>query len=638
MKLDKLFKIVLTFVFAIVITNCHLIQPLSVYVHVVRYVHDFFNNTCIIFLHASDNPSETQDLKIGLDLKKLQFQFSGSGIRMAIMSVNVFVAEIGVAYYHIKRPLFVLLNDSDELRQGFADVAGWIDMSYPTWLIFFGNGTKIETYFDTLYIPFDCEFMVAQTQNDITEITEVYRVDRNSSLLTSNFGFISLTEDTDIKRKGLYDRRNNLHGKYLRVGVTHNPSISELIKDDDQNVISVEGYFGVLSELLQQRMNCTMTFYEIDEWDFVLETGKSAGVMSLLGNKTLDLALGPIAITEKRLEVAEFTIPLFVTRYTTYIKRPLESVVKWEGYMAPFKAGIWTAIALIILISSGMISCAKSLSKMWSSHVNDLEHSPSKFNHILLLVFGAFCNQGIQPSLLDPVRIIHLIVHLTAVVVVAAYSAALISFLAVKTISMPFTTMAGLLEDNTYDFAVVANSSEFYFCSTTLDFVVKSIYEKKLRDNSNLPTSYEDGLKRLCKEEKYAFMLPEHQYQIFKSKLDCIIEPLDSTMQASIGMPVSMRSPYRGVINSVLLIIKNGGILQRVLNARFYNVKGISHRDSWVSVEIGDVVVLNVILLLGIILGLLILYVERSFPPKTNDRTINIAKVIKTKAARAKEF
>jgi len=70
---------------------------------------------------------------------------------------------------------------------------------------------------------------------------------------------------------------------------------------------------------------------------------------------------------------------------------------------------------------------------------------------------------GMDQSTLDPVRIVHFVIHLASVVIVAAYSAALISFLAVKTFIMPFTTMDGLLKDKTYRFGVVGDSADFSF-------------------------------------------------------------------------------------------------------------------------------------------------------------------------------
>lgn len=62
---------------------------------------------------------------------------------------------------------------------------------------------------------------------------------------------------------------------------------------------------------------------------------------------------------------------------------------------------------------------------------------------------------------MDPIRMVQLSIHLTAVVVMAAYSAALISFLAIKTFAMPFTTMEGLLADGSYRFAVVGDSADY---------------------------------------------------------------------------------------------------------------------------------------------------------------------------------
>lgn len=55
-------------------------------------------------------------------------------------------------------------------------------------------------------------------------------------------------------------------------------------------------------------------------------------------------------------------------------------------------------------------------------------------------------------------RTIHLITYLTATTILAAYSAALISFLTVKTAYLPFTTMEGLIKDNTYKIGVLTDS------------------------------------------------------------------------------------------------------------------------------------------------------------------------------------
>lgn len=59
-------------------------------------------------------------------------------------------------------------------------------------------------------------------------------------------------------------------------------------------------------------------------------------------------------------------------------------------------------------------------------------------------------------------RMIHLITHLTAIIILASYSAALVSFLTVETVHLPFSTMQGLIDDNTYKMGVFAGSADYY--------------------------------------------------------------------------------------------------------------------------------------------------------------------------------
>lgn len=179
---------------------------------------------------------------------------------------------------------------------------------------------------------------------------------------------------------------------------------------------------------------------------------------------------------------------------------------------------------------------------------------------------------GMDPSLLDPTRMVHLSVHLTAVVVIAAYSAALISYLAIKTFVMPFTTMEGLLEDGTYRFAVTANSADYSFFQVmtdcyiqivrlkqlrlfseqqnTTDKVLRIMFEELLTRETDLPVNYFDGLKRVCREKNYAFMTLDNMASLLQGRVDCTLEPLDVIMQTTIAMAMPFQSPYRGIIDT----------------------------------------------------------------------------------------
>lgn len=146
-------------------------------------------------------------------------------------------------------------------------------------------------------------------------------------------------------------------------------------------------------------------------------------------------------------------------------------------------------------------------------HLHD-DDSPSRFTEILFFITGAFCSQGnfapfsfqinapilklciiffkciiiitkcnilpgMQQSTLDPVRMVHLVTYLTAVIILAAYSAALISFLTVNTFVMPFTTMEGLLKDGSFRCGVIGNSAYYAFLQ-----VVKFFFCHKIKNLS----------------------------------------------------------------------------------------------------------------------------------------------------------
>lgn len=62
-----------------------------------------------------------------------------------------------------------------------------------------------------------------------------------------------------------------------------------------------------------------------------------------------------------------------------------------------------------------------------------------------------------------PSRVVYLTSYVVGYVLVAAYSAALVSFLAVQRDELPFASFEGLLEDGTYKLGVTKGAEVSYF-------------------------------------------------------------------------------------------------------------------------------------------------------------------------------
>jgi hypothetical protein len=69
-----------------------------------------------------------------------------------------------------------------------------------------------------------------------------------------------------------------------------------------------------------------------------------------------------------------------------------------------------------------------------------------------------------------PCRAVYLTSYLVGVVLLAAYSAALISFLAVKRAVMPFETLHEMLGDETYHLDVPSGNELFFFRVSSFQF------------------------------------------------------------------------------------------------------------------------------------------------------------------------
>ncbi|XP_054004327.1 probable glutamate receptor isoform X1 [Hylaeus anthracinus] len=617
--------------------NPLLIRPLNVYQSMIKGVHDYFNNTCIILFHGSMNVIETKELEDIEGLLGLQKFLSGAlNIRTAIMDFITFRDKVGSTYYNIKRPLFVLLNDLDEVKEQFVLVSQWIAMAYPTWLIFLRNDIEIEDFLGEVYVPFDCVLMVAQAnpEGGGEIVREVYRIGREDHLRWMDFGTWNSTHGFKGPLVGLYQRRHDLKGRNLRVVSIHDPPVSRFVKNEVNHTVGMAGFFGEVIQLLQEGMNCTacnsdatktyhrcrFSYQEANSWGVRLPNGTWTGSMGMLMEDEADLAATELMMTSDRLDIVKFTTPVYSSKCRVYIKRPDTTTVKWNAYLAPFALNVWNAIALTIFITGISIATIDAIfTKGVDSDVVEYRSSSSTISEIVFFVFGAFCGQGMEPSPLDPIRMVHLSIHATAVVVLAAYSAALISFLAIKTFAMPFTTMAGMLEDGSYRFAVVADSADYSFFQNTSDRVLTFMFEQLLTGESDLPSNYLDGLSRVCQENKYAFMTLDNMAAVLQGRVDCILEPLDVIAQTTIAMAVPANSPYRGIIDAKILLLRDSGILQRLLEIEWATVSS-RPTAGWSSVELEDAMPLLIFLLIAFIITWVLLLVERSIHEK-HDRS-----------------
>ena len=94
-----------------------------------------------------------------------------------------------------------------------------VHMTTARWLFFLAKNTDFEEFFADINIPFNCEFLIAQSEDDQIVLTEVYRVGPTLPLQTYHLGKWSPNEGLKLSGSDFYERRNNLQGFEMKTGI-----------------------------------------------------------------------------------------------------------------------------------------------------------------------------------------------------------------------------------------------------------------------------------------------------------------------------------------------------------------------------------------------------------------------------------
>jgi hypothetical protein len=83
-------------------------------------------------------------------------------------------------------------------------------MADAVWLLFLD--TSVDQFFEDIYIPVDCEFLVAQRSgSNIVLLTEIYRLDKGFPLQHQRFGVWNKSS-LHVSTGSLVRRRSNFQG------------------------------------------------------------------------------------------------------------------------------------------------------------------------------------------------------------------------------------------------------------------------------------------------------------------------------------------------------------------------------------------------------------------------------------------
>ncbi|XP_011637375.1 glutamate receptor 1-like [Pogonomyrmex barbatus] len=538
--------------------------------------------------------------------------------RRYVVTANVYFKRMkNLLRYHrriVKPVMIVILPDFDAYLE-FSEAIETYPMNFSVWFTLFlytpANDTHDychEPVGNPFNLAFDTQMLVLCHNAGILQ--EWYSVDGETVKVFDlaewdGEGFMPLTN------LSLYDRRNDMEGTILRIVTVKDLSISTKHTGN-----YVAGIYGKVLEELAYSLNFTLKIVarmkEHGLWNPQNDTW--SGVMGEIVEGRADFAVADMSMTSFRIRYVDFTLPLIISRNSLYIKEPGICGVKWLGYFQTFHSRTWAMIITLIAVMPLLLFFMKAYRE--SRSTVDL------ISENFICIWGIFCQQAlIEFPRRSSLRIAYFTIFLTAVMIVAHYSAALVGFLTACTRVLPFQTIDEFVDNGGYKLIVTRGSSDYDVISfqakyetSMRSFSVKLM--KLMKDESELPEDLIDGfvqvrLISVCNERKVAYMVLNILKKTMESKIPCKVSSINTERIDNLGMVLSKGSPYTGVINYHLQKFLDNGMLMRLRDTRFLPQSVES--KTYVPVRMSNVIPILAILCGGIIISIVMLIIEKMY-------------------------
>ncbi|XP_024892967.1 probable glutamate receptor [Temnothorax curvispinosus] len=587
-------------IFFLVLSTKLLTESIGInnYFRLINDVHRYYRTSCVIFVRSGNHDLNTMTL-----VHTWSREFSRHRVMTVTITFSDLRSEYNEYWKNVTQPLFVVLLDTEDTMGEFAETTRIIKpISFPIWLVMFlqrpGNPLEercrhpIDNVFN---VDFGTQMLVLCYSRPI--LVEWYAIRDNR---TRTFDLALWSPDRGLllrTRKSLYARRSNMFGNVVRVASVIN---SPLISHENG---TVGGFFGLLLIELSKVMNFTVEMLDPVEGFGIWSKEKNVwtGAIGQLVANEADIGISAFTMTTHRQNVIDYTIPLIRSNYRLYFKEPDTSFVQWSLYLKAFSFGTWITLLMIIITASILLTIMKT--KGYFSMNLMLEN--------YIKVWGIYCQQGLSefPSE-SPVRLAFLSISTSSIVILAIYSGSLISFLALCTPKLPFSTLEGYVKDGSYKLILLRNSAEYYVPTHVKDPVFLQMYE--LLEEKYLPLSTTEGFEKLCEKNKLAFYTTEVFKEAINIYIRCSIVYIETGRIDNLAITLTKGNPYTGFMNYHLRKLHLNGVIHKLKNK--YVIRDNHPRKVLYGyVEISDVTPALTMVAGSMVLGLLILIIEKVY-------------------------
>nr|XP_050865552.1 probable glutamate receptor [Vespula vulgaris] len=552
-----------------------------------------------------------------MEMTTMMFKWRRALSREGVASTNLYFSQLHKSSYYIKqivRPYYIVVISNYSVINEFSLATSTFNMSSAMWLVIFiykenGSGYCQNPPGNIFHLRFNSEMMVRCGTENI--LREWYSIDMNRTEIDDVATWSLEKGITNIVPDSLHERRYNLKGLIMRAVIIKDSSFITVKKDGE-----LGGTFGeLLKELctiLNFSFDVVLESEEFGSWNPEKKTW--SGAIAELHAGRADISLSGFSVTNARLNVVDFTVPFLNIKNFLVIREPEKYGIKWSSHFLTFNNSVWIAIIAVLITSSILLIFLK---------VNN--GSDRKIGYLFidnfLEIWSIFCQQGLADfSGRSSLRIAYFSVFILVTVLSAAYSAGLISFLTSTIHVLPFHSLESFVQDGTYQLAVVRGTAYYDKFANSGDPLAKKLMKLMLEDRK-LPLTEQEGYKKICKNRKLAFYTVDKDV-IANLKIPCNVVHIATGHVNNIAMILSKHNPFTDVINFHLQKYVYNGMMnrlkQKTIKKKSNNM--IKHQP----VPLISVILLLIFILIGIVLSICILVIEKLIFARTKKKILKV--------------
>lgn len=331
--------------------------------------------------------------------------------------------------------------------------------------------------------------------------------------------------NSNLKHIGFWEPPNSLTMQLIHRNKTRNPGLATykvvvvlvepyVIKKDGK----YEGFCIDIMDALAQRLNFR---YEVIEspnnvygncMEFNNGTVSCDGMVKMLVDQQVDMAITGFTITHSRAKYIDFTKPFMNLGITVLFRKPKPDPPQLMSFLAPLDNTVWAGIITVFLgISLVLLITARFTPYEWiNPHPCDptTEEVENQFTPLssLWYVIAALMQQGCE---LAPVavstRTLAAVWWFFTLILISSYTANLAAFLTVENVVSPIESAEDLASQTEIKFGTTEGGSTMDFFKSSNNPTYLKMFDIMERANPPVWANIEEGERRVLQGD-YAYL------------------------------------------------------------------------------------------------------------------------------------